>query len=191
MDALSFGVFVGDVSQRFRTERKKVFCCAFAALIGTVLGLVAYNVSQYSWWGVNRCDYAYKLLYGGFFALFVAYLLCALVVCVVLCCSACIKNSQWLCVGTIVVFSIYFGANCCAVCSYSSFLGVLYALFLLLTEQAINWFCCFWACTEFGCADSFKQGFQIVKLPVYWQIASVFVKLLIVFVLLRTLTALI
>lgn len=190
MDALSFNLLAQDVSVRFRTERPKVLLCAFVAVCGIVLGIVAYNLAQYSWWGTNRCDYAYKLLYGGFFAMLLSYVLCAAVISFALCCSAW-WNARWLCVVVAFAVSFYFGANCCAVCAYSGFLGVLYAVLLLLAEEAINLLTCFWVFSEFCCCGNLRQAFQCVKLPIFLQIASIFVKLFIIFALLRTLTALI
>lgn len=190
MDAFSLDLFARDLLQRLRTERNKVFVCAVAAVLGIVLGIVAYNVTQCSWWGANRCNYAYKLLYGGFFTLLLSYVLCACAISLVLCCSSW-RNIQWLCVVTMFVVSIYFGANCCAVCVYSGFLGVLYVLLVLLPEEFINWLSCFFAFSEPCCGGSFRMGLQNVKLSIFVQIFGIFVKILIIFALLRTLTALI
>lgn len=190
MDALFFNVLARDAVLRLKTERSKVWLCIVFAVIGTVLGVVAYSVSQYTWWGGNRCDYAYKLMYGGFFAVLLSYALCGAGISFALCCFA-KWNVRWLNLLLVFVVSLYFGANCCAVCYYSGLLGVLYAVFLLLSEEIINLFCCFFAFSERCCGSTFLQAFRDVKVPIFLQIGGILVKMFVIFALLRTLTALI
>lgn len=190
MDAFSLRLCVEDVWQQLRCDKRRTLCCCVVALLGTVLGIVLYNVCNYNWWVVNRCDFVYKLVYGGFFGIFVDYLLCGAVVCSLLCCVSLWHWTQYLRYVVLFAISLYFGANCCAICACSGFLGVLYVILLLAVEQAINTLSCFLspiAC----CTRKFKEVVCDFKIVFFLQIASILAKMFIIFALLRTITALI
>ena len=58
--------FFYDIGYNIRRNRKSfLFCCA-VALAATVLGVVLFKISDYNWWYSNRCDFIFKIVYGGF-----------------------------------------------------------------------------------------------------------------------------
>lgn len=183
--------FFEDISAAFfNCKRKLILCCAVAAA-GMVLGIVFFKISNYNWWYCNRYMFAEKLVYGSFFAIFLSYLLCAAVVCVLLCASLLASWTQAICLATLFFVSLYFGANCCAVFACAgALLGVLY-LSVLLYEQALNILCCFLTLCNCPCKRSLNEAICDNKLALTVQIAAIFAKLIIIFVLLRLITALI
>lgn len=191
MNVFSVRLFAQESWQRLRWEKLKLLVCCICVAGGTVLGMVLFNATQCEWWGTNRFDYAFKLMHGGLFALFVSYAFCLVLISLPL--SLCfVWQWAWF-VPYVVAFgtAIYFGANCCAVVIYDGFLGVLYVVFVLLVELASNAFCCFWAATDCCCCGCFLPLSRQAKEVMAMQIVAVFVKLFVNFVLLRGITALI
>ncbi len=183
--------FFEDISTQLRSCKRKLIVCCAIAVLGTILGIVLFRISNYNWWYCNRYMFVEKLVYGGFFAIFLAYLLYAAAVSILLCLSLIANWTNFLCYVILLAISVYFGANCCAVFACAgALLGALY-LILLIAEQAINMLCCFLASCNCSCKRTFGEAFSDNKNIIILQFLSIFAKLLIIFALLRTITALI
>ena len=183
--------FFEDISAAFFNCKRKVILCCAVSVVGMVLGIVFFKISNYNWWYCNRYLFVEKLVYGSFFAIFLSYLLCAAVVCALLCVSLLTSWTQVFCLVTLFFVSLYFGANCCAVFECAgALLGVLYLL-LLLAEQALNMLCCFLTLCNCPCKRALNEAIWDNKTALIVQIAAILVKLAIIFVLLRLITALI
>lgn len=179
--------FFYDIGYNIRRNRKSfLFCCA-VALAATVLGVVLFKISDYNWWYSNRCDFIFKIVCGGFFSVFIAFVVSSAIVCL-LCFAALWK--RWL--GYVALFAIclYFGANCAAAVAFAGFLGALY-LIVLVSGQLLNMLCVFLAICQCCDVSDFLQAVKEGKNIIVLQVCGVCVKLLVIFALLRVLTTLI
>ena len=180
-----------DLAQDFRAHKwKLVLCCVFA-VAGVIVGVTLFHVSQYNWWYCNRYDYACKLLYGGFFAVLLAFLLAAVVMTALLCLFSAWRQTKFLCYLLVFLSGLYFGANIAAVFVCVGVLAILYGVFLVVLELAVNTLCCFLAAIDDCCNYTFKQVIYNCKGLIILQFAAVVVKILLFFVLLRPISALI
>lgn len=179
--------FFYDIGYNIRRNRKSfLFCCA-VALVATVLGVVLFKISDYNWWYSNRCDFIFKIVYGGFFSVFIAFAVSSAIICLL--CFATLWK-RWL--GYVALFAIclYFGANCAAAVAFAGFLGALY-LIVLVSGQLLNMLCVFLAICQCCDVSDFLQAVKEGKNIIVLQVCGVCVKLLVIFTLLRVLTTLI
>ena len=179
--------FFYDIGYNIRRNRKSfLFCCA-VALVATVLGVVLFKISDYNWWYSNRCDFIFKIVYGGFFSVFIAFVVSSAIICLL--CFATLWK-RWL--GYVALFAIclYFGANCAAAVAFAGFLGALY-LIVLVSGQLLNMLCVFLAICQCCDVSDFLQAVKEGKNIIVLQVCGVCVKLLVIFALLRVLTTLI
>ncbi len=191
MNVFSIKIFFQDIWQNLRCNKSKTIICCVVAVVGTVLGVVLYKVSAYSWWAVNRCEYAYKIVYGGFFSILVGYLLYTIIISLLLCCLTLWCWVDVSCYAILLVISIYFGANCCAICSCYGVLGVFYILFVLLLEQLINMICCLETINIGICRQTFRSAIINLKKVLILQVLSIFIKIFMIFAILRVIISLI
>lgn len=191
MSAFCVRHFWEDVTSQLTNCKRKVAVCCVVALLGMVLGIVMFSLSNYNWWYCNRYLFVEKLVYGGFFTVFLRYLLCAALLSVLLCACLLQPFAHPFCYATLFVTSVYFGANCCAIFACAgALLGALY-LVVLVFEQAANMLCCFLAACNCACKRTFIEAFRDAKHAVILQFLAIIAKILIIFVLLRIITALI
>lgn len=191
MGAFSFRRCGEDLLQQFRTHKTKLLLTCVFTLAGVILGVTLFCISQYNWWYCNRYDYATKLLYGGFFAVLLSFLLAATVMTVLCCLFSAWRQTKFLCYLLAFVAALYFGANLAAIFACVGFLGVLYGVFLLVLELAVNALCCFWVVTDRGCNYTFKQTVLNCRPIIIVQFSAALIKLLLFFLLLRPISALI
>lgn len=191
MGAFSFRRCVEDVLQMLRTHKTKVIlCCVFAAL-GIALGVTMYCISNYNWWYYNRNEYACKLLYDGFFTVLLAFLLPAVVLSALLCLFSVWRQTKYLSYLFVFASAFYMGANAGALFTCMGVWALIYVLTLLAFSFIVNMLCCLFVLTNDSCNNTFKRIIYECKPVLIVQFAAVIVKLLLVFVLLRPLTALI
>ena len=191
MGAFSIKRCWDDLWQSLRTHKSKaVLCCVFA-LLGVILGITLFCISNYNWWYFNRYNYACKLLYGGFFAVLLAFVLAAAVYSALLCLCSAWRQTRFLCYFVMALAALYFGANLAAMFQCVGFLAVLYGLFLLLLELVPDVLCCFFLVSDNCCNNTFKQTLFNCRPVLIIQFAAALLKLLIIFILLRPLSALI
>ncbi|MCM1395406.1 MAG: hypothetical protein NC132_04755 [Corallococcus sp.] len=191
MGAFSFRHYLDDILQLFRTNKTKAVACGVFAILGVALGVTVFCISNYNWWYYNRYDYACKLLYGGFFSVMLAFLLSAAVLSALLCLFSVWRQTKFLCIFAAFLWAFYFGANVGAAFTCVGVWAIVYALVLLATELAVNTLCCFFIWADDACNNNFKQIIGSCKPVIILQFAAAIVKLLLIFVLLRPLTALI
>lgn len=157
-----------------------------------MVGVVFFKISNYNWWYCNRCVFVDRLVCGGFFTLFISYAICAAIVSVGLAVALLCPSFSTLAYVTMFFVSVYFGANCAALLECSgAVLGLLYVVFLLAAEQAANMLCCLLTTCSVCCQRTFREALSDNKLCLGIQICAIFVKLLLIFLFLRNLTALI
>lgn len=189
MSAFSLRFFFDDIWQQLRTNKRRVLLCCLVTVAGVALGVVLFGTSQMGWWYANRCNFVFKLLYGGFFEVLVSCVVSATVISLLLCLCSVWQWTRFLCYPILVIVSMYFGAHCCAICSCAGFLGVLYLVFFLLTEQLLNMLCCFCVVNNCACRNTFREAVRECRIILILQIAGILAKMLIIFLLLRLLTA--
>lgn len=191
MGAFSLRRWCEDVWQSLRTHKTKSILCSVFALLGVILGVTLFCISNYNWWYCNRYNYACKLLYGGFFAVLLAFVLAAVVYSALLCLFSVWRQTRFLCYFALTLSALYFGANVAATFQCVGFLAVLYGIFLLVLELAANALCCFFVVSDNCCNNTFKQTLCNCRPIIVVQFAAALLKLLIIFILLRPLSALI
>jgi len=191
MGAFSFRRCGEDLLQLLRTHKTKVVLCCVFAVLGIALGVTMYCISNYNWWYYNRNDYACKLLYDGFFAVFLAFLLSAVVCAALLCLFSVWRQTRFLSYVVVFFSGFYLGANASALFTCVGAWALAFVLTLQLFGLAANALCCFLVLADDGCNNTFKQTICQCKPVLIIQFAAVLVKILLIFVLLRPLTALI
>lgn len=191
MGAFSFRRCGDDLLQMLRTHKTKVALCCIFAVLGIALGVTAYCISNYNWWYYNRNEYACKLLYDGFFAVFTAFLLPAVVCAALLCLFSAWRQTRFLSLSVVFLSGFYLGANAGALFTCVGAWALAFVLTMQLLGLAANLLCCFLVLADCSCNNTFKQTVGRCKPVFILQFAAVLAKLLIIFVLLRPLTALI
>lgn len=183
--------FFEDIADTFRNNRFKACLCVATALAGTILGVVFFRISNYNWWYCNRCDFVRKLVYGGFFTILLTYLLWGAALCALLCLSLFSDWTGVFCHVALFFASLYFGANCCALVECAGIVLGFFYILLLIVEQAFNMLCCFLTSCNISCKRTLQEAISDNKISLSLQFVAVFVKIIIIFLLLRTITALI
>ena len=184
MGAYSLKLYFEDVWQLLRCNKRRVFLCVFFALLGIVFGVVLFNTANYNWWYCNRYEFANMLLYGGFFQIFCSFLISAALCNLLLCLFSMCHWTPILCYPLIVVFSLYFGANCAAIFTCVGLVGILYAV-LLAVGQTVNLLCCFFVLCVPNCRRTFREAFCATKSIFIWQLVSIIFRIAVLFLLLR------
>ena len=189
MGAFSLKLFWEDIWQQLRCNKRQTWLCVLCAVVGIILGIVLFNTANYNWWYCNRYDFAIMLLCGGFFKVFFHFLLTATVFCLFLCLLGMWHWTPFLCYPLIVIISIYFGANCCAIFTAAGVIGILYLLCVLLVSQIVNTLCCFLTLCLPTCRRTFSESYFAMRGVCALQVASVVVRVLLLFLFARLFSA--
>lgn len=189
MCAFSLKLYFQDVAEQLRCCKRKLFFCILCVIAGTVTGIVLFKVANCNFWYCNRCDFACKLVGGGFFEIFCAFLISAALCSVLLCLFCWWQWARFLCYVLLTVISLYFGANCAAIFSCAGMLGALYFLLVLCVGQIVNMLCCFLAVCLPHCRRTFREAVCDLFGIFLMQLVCAVIKVLIIFLLLRLITS--
>lgn len=181
---------VEDLLQKICVNKWKSIVCAVAAIAGLVVGAVFVNVFSYSWWYENRCNYAYSLFEGGF-GLFFSFLLWTTVFYLCIVCCQIVPRFKYFSCAVLFAACFYVGANTAAAVICWSMWGILFALLVSLAEAVGYWLACISCCCLPAAYRTFKEAICDTKQSLAILLASLLIKILTFFVILRLLTAVI
>ncbi len=181
-----------EIAEAVTNHKKKLILCAALFAAGIIVGCVIYGGVMGSWWYYNRYDYVIIVIdRGGFFTVFFRFLLNAVLLAALIT-VLCFGNFlRFLKYALIFFCGMYLGMYIRIALSVFALRGVFYIVFLFLIEQALNVFGLFLSmCEEISC-PSFSDTLSASRCSYAVLTAGIVLKTLIVFVLLRLLTALI
>lgn len=189
MVAFSLKLYFEDILQQLRCNKRRLLVCILCVVLGIVLGIVLYNASNCNWWYCNRYNYVYKILYGGFFEVLCSFVIGAVACGFWLCLFSLWRWTHFLCFPLLLVSSLYFGAHCCAIFSCAGMLGILHLILVLAVGQVVNMLCCFLTICTPPCRRTFKEAFHDLKSILLLLLASVILRIIVIFLLLRFLSS--
>ena len=131
-----------DIFDKIRICKWKLILCIFTTLVGFVLGIVFFNISDCGWWYYNRCAYASKLTEANFSLLISFIVIAALVYLAYILCNL-TRFTHYLALLVNLVMCIYSGATLSAIFVYSVMWGILYAIIIVVPWLATMCLACF------------------------------------------------
>lgn len=179
-----------DIFDKVRMCKWKFILCASISVIGFVLGIVFFNISDCGWWYYNRCAYAIKLLEAGFGVLISFVVICAIVYLIYVLCNM-TRPTHFLPLIVNLIICIYCGATIAAICQQSVLLGVLYAIIVGLGWLITMCFACFVSICELAICRTFCESAQDSKQLLFVLAIGLIYKTIALFVILKILTTLI
>jgi len=181
---------INDIGCKIRAYKWKFIFCVVSSLIGFALGIVLFCTSKYGWWYYNRCDFASKIVNEGFSVLISFIVSCALIYLLFVLCNM-LRQTHYLSFLINLIFCLYSGATLSAIFVYSVMWGVLYALFVTIEWLFVMCLSCFVCICEKPYCRNFCESVRDLKQLAFVLIAGVLYKIIALFVILKTLTALI
>ena len=179
-----------DIFCKVRERRWTFVFCAAVTLIGFILGIVFFCISNYGWWYYNRCSYASKLPEAGF-GVFMSYLFACVVLYLLYALCNMTRVTHYLTFFVNLVACIYCGATTAAVFVYSTVWGIMYVITLVLiwlTTMCFAYFCCM---IEPPVCRSFTESICDSKELQFVLFVGFVCKIISMFVILKILTMLI
>lgn len=181
---------VDDIVCNICANKWRFIFCSIVCLLGAACGIALFYAFQYGWWYFNRCDFANKLMEGGFTILLVFIGTTALsYLCIILC--NILKETCRLSCVVLFVSSLYLGATAVALITMSIMWGVLYIIFIAIEDFAINCFTCFVCCNEKPICRRFPEAVCDLKQAALVMAVGLIYKIIAYFVILKILTAVI
>ena len=191
MRCFSIKMYFEDIGLQLRCNKRRALFCVLCAVVGIVLGVVLFNTANYNWWYCNRYDFACKLVFGGFFEIFFAFLMAAAVYSLLLIVFSLCSLTRLLCYPLLVFVSLYFSANCAAIFACVGMVGIIYVIFALAFGQIVSMLCCFLTLCQEPCRRSFREVICDLKGILLLQVVSVILRVAVIFALLRPISNLI
>ena len=179
-----------DIWQQACDHKWKTLICALVAVVGTVVGVALFKAFEYSWWYLNRCDYATKLFEGGF-GLFFSFLIWSAAFYILLLCCNLVPQTKYLAMVLLFVACFYCGANTAATVTYWSVWGILFAILVTLVEIIGYMFSVLCSCCMPSACRTIRESFCDTKRSFHIIIAAFLLKTVMFFVILRLLTSVI
>lgn len=181
---------IEDLFCKVRVGKWKFVLCVAVTLVGFALGIVLFCVSNYGWWYYNRCNFASKIVNTSFSVLFSFAVGCGLLYLLFVLCNM-TKPTHYLAYVVNLVSCIYCGATIAAVFAHSSMWGVLYVVLVVAEWLVVQCFACFvCVCEKPYCRTFCESARDLKQLAVVLLIGLVY-KIVMLFVILKILTALI
>ena len=184
----SLKLFWKDLLCELQTQKYRAVFYCLCVVGGLVCGFVVYSNDPACWWGINRYEFACKLIYGGFFAVLFAEIFAALIFATAITFS-CIKYCALLRAVALFVGALYWGGILAAIAQISAVFCVLYLLLCALVQLAIF----FVAAFDLSCRQTanclLADAFETAKNAYLMFAAEVILKLLLLFLILRPVTA--
>ena len=183
--------FCEELFARARRNGFATVLLAALAVAGVVVGVVLYRMPSALWWQCNRYAFAEKLLYGGFVAVLFGLLLPSALLCSIAVVGLFGRWFRALWYVATFLCGLYVSAAICAIAQISVVTCLLYAL-LWAAEEIV---CCLvlfvWCVDEQPCGFDPKSAMWCAK-PVLCAYFVLFLaKIVLIFVVLRTIIGLI
>lgn len=183
--------FFDELFARISCKRTAFVVMCALVVVGIVLGVVLYMLPSAAWWQNNRYAFADKLLYGGFGGVLGALLLPTVLLCAVAVVGCAVPQCRFLLYLSAFLCGLYVGATVSAIASMSVVACVLYVLLWSTVEVASALFLLGWCVVEQPCKKDVKNALWLTK-PILLAFCVVFlVKIILIFVVLRTIIGLI
>ena len=172
-------------------NKYKMLTLLAVATCGLILGAVTFANSPNSWWCVNRCNYIHIVVYGSFPSAFLRLFLQSCLLLILLLVAQMHKNLYLTRYLTLLVGCIYAGAHLNCMFSIGGLIGIAYLLFNTLFVVAILTLICF--------AEGYPTEYRKCLVEIWCDcknhilsmVVLCFVRILLLFMLLRPICALI
>ena len=155
---------------------------------GFIAGFALYKSDAVCWWSLNRYEFACKLVYGGFFAVFLLQLLASVLfaLALMLSCFRCVSVLRFV---ALFVVGLYWGAIVAAIAQISVVLCILYFL-LCAAVQIFAFFlaACDLACHNEARAVTFGDAYCACKPTLCLLACELIIKIIVLFLILRPIT---
>lgn len=181
---------IDDLFCKVRACKWKFILCVALSIVGFALGIVLFCASNYGWWYYNRCNFASKIVTTTFSVLFSFAVGCVLLYFLYVLCNM-TKQTHYLAYVVNVVSCIYCGATTAAIFVYSAMWGVLYAALVAAEWLAVMCFACFVCVCEKPYCRRFCESMRDLKQLAVVLFVGLLYKIIVLFVIIRLLTALI
>lgn len=181
---------VDDLFGNICANKWRFVLCVIICLLGAACGIAFVCAFQYGWWYYNRCDFACKLMQGGF-TIFVIFLIGTALLYVTLILCNMLKETCRLSCIPVFAACLYLGATTAALFTMSVMWGVLFIVFVVLEDLAINCFACFVCFNEKPICRRFTEAVCDLKQLALVLAVGLIYKIFAYFVIIKILTAII
>ena len=176
---------------RVRRHKLQTIALSMCVLCGLIVGVVLYKIPAAYYWQNNRFAFACVLVYEGFFAVLLRGMLG---LCIVL--SCCVFSAMQPFLRSLIFVAalgcgMYVSGTVCALFQISLVVGLLYTLLFATVWLVSNLFLLIWCICEQPSENTFKQAICALKTTVCVYVGLFFVKILMIFLLLRPIYGLI
>ncbi len=181
---------VYDIGYKICAYKWRFIMCAVFCVAGIACGIAFFYAFQYGWWYFNRCEFANKLMAGGFSA-FLLFLLSYLVLYLILILCNMLKETYWLCCVATFIACLYVGATVVALFTVSVIWGVLFVILIALEDIAVYCMSCFVCLCEKPICRKFDEAVRdFHQVGILLALGFIY-KIVAFFVIMKILTAVI